>query len=314
MSTRIPPLHALRGFEAAARHGSFSRAADELEITQSAVSHHVRLVEDHVGQLLFRRENRSVVLTDAGYDFMLTIRGCLHDLGAGIRRLDQYKKPNQLIVNVNHAFASKWLLPRLSSFRRLNPKIDVWLYTNEREVDLDYEEVDVRIAYGNVGQAGYWSRELFNDVLVPVCAPALARTLPQSPKPTDLLELTMLHDERQESWGTWFECVGVAALNPVIGPNFSDSGLLIDAAVHGQGVALASVILAAEELKAGRLVCPLPLTLGVEAGYVIVCKPDDSEDSMNKRFFDWLGLEADRFVETHDIGRQFLVGLRNGAP
>ena len=280
-------MSALRGFEAAGRLGSFSKAAEELAMTQSAVSHQIKSLEDFLGQPLFKRINRSAVLTDAGHDLLGTVEDCLRQLEDGVRRLDQYKKPGQVIVSVSHAFANRWLLPRLPRFRAENPDLDVWLYTTDQPVDFERQEVDVSILLGDGKWPGLEVTKLFDEDLVPLCAPSLldGRRLEE---PGALLAFTLLHDERREDWRGWFAKAGVSAAPPVAGPNFSDSGLLLQAAADGQGVALGSLLLAAEDLNAGRLAIAYDLPLKSKQGHYAVCADRNLARPMVRRFHDWL--------------------------
>lgn len=287
MSKHLPPMSALRGFEAAGRLGSFSKAAEELAMTQSAVSHQIKSLEDFLGQPLFKRINRSAVLTDAGHDLLGTVEACLRQLEDGVRRLDQYKKPGQVIVSASHAFASRWLLPRLPRFRSQHPDLDVWLYTTDQSVDFERQEIDVSILLGDGKWPGLEVTKLFDEDLVPVCAPSLLRDGPVK-DPADLLRFTLLHDERREDWRGWFAKAGVAAAPPVAGPNFSDSGLLLQAAADGQGVALGSLLLATEDLRAGRLVVAHDLPLRSKLSYYAVCADRNLARPMIRSFHGWL--------------------------
>jgi len=291
MSKRLPPVSALRGFEAAGRLGSFSKAAEELAMSQSAVSHQIKSLEDFLGQPLFKRINRSAVLTDAGYDLLGTVEACLRQLEDGVRRLEQYKKPGQVIVSVSHAFASRWLLPRLPQFRAQHPDLDVWLYTTDQPMDFERQEVDLSIWLGDGKWPGLEVTKLFEEDLMPLCAPPLlnGRRLEQ---PGELLDFTLLHDERREDWRSWFAKAGVAATPPVAGPNFSDSGLLLQAAADGQGMALGSLLLAADDLREGRLVVAYDLPLKSKLSYYTVCADRNLARPMIRSFHDWLIVAA----------------------
>lgn len=260
---RWPPLNLIRGFEAAGRLESFSKAADELEMTQSAISHQIRVLEEFLGQPLFKRIHRRVVLTDAGHDLLLTVQDSLQILGEGVKRLDQFKKPNQIIVSTTNGFAAKWLLPRLPNFRHAHPKSDIWLYTTDRDINFDF----------------------------PVCAPNL---LPHGPvsQPKDLLQFPLLHDERWEDWAMWFAKAGLEPIDTTGGPNFSDHGLTLQAAISGQGVALGSSVLAADDLEHGRLVCPYDLVLNAISHYYLVAPRRAIASPRIKAFIDWLRSEA----------------------
>ena len=254
--SRLPPLHALRGFEAAARHSSFVKAADELALTQSAVSHQVRQLEAALGQRLFLRQPREIVLTDAGRDFLKTVREALDLLNVGVARLAPYRSSGPLIVSCDAAFARHWLLERLPAFRAQRPDIKVWLDTSERLVDFDRQEVEVVLGRLRAQGSERSEETLFDDYLGPchgVPAPAPGRVQVVA----DLARHVLLHDERRENWLVWLRAAGAATVDATAGPHFSDPGLAIDAARLGQGIALASDVLAGAALAARLLVAPL---------------------------------------------------------
>ena len=168
-----PPLNALRGFEAAARLGSFHKAAEELHLTQSAISQQIRSLESYLEQPLFFRQGRSVALTDAGFDLLSTTQALLQQLAVGIRRLEQYRKPNQLVVNTTPAFARHWLLPHLAEFHRLHPQIDLWLFTSDEVPDMATQTIDVAVRDDLTAQAECSYRVLLEDRLLPVAHPTL---------------------------------------------------------------------------------------------------------------------------------------------
>lgn len=312
MPKHLPPMSALRGFETAGRLASFSKAAEELSMSQSAISHQIKSLEDFLGQPLFKRVNRSAVLTDAGHDLLGTVRACLNLLEDGIRQLDQYKKPGQVIVSVTHAFASRWLLPRLSSFRRQHPDLDVWLHTADQMLDFERGEVHASVWLGDGKWPGLEVTKLFDEELVPLCAPALLQGRSPITAPADLLEFTLLHDERREDWRTWFAKAGFKATPPVAGPNFSDSGLLLQAAVDHQGIALGSVLLAAEDLAAGRLIVACDRPLKSKLSYYLVCSGTNLARPTIRTFHDWLIGEADAYrrAKKHHSSRVFAVNPR----
>lgn len=298
-SSKWPPLNYLRGFEAAARLNSFSKAANELNMTQSAVSHQIKALEDYLGQDLFVRVNRKVVLSDAGIDLLATTEECLSILADGFKRLDQYKKPNQLIVHTSSAFASNWLLSRLSEYRRASDHADVWLYTTDGEPDLDLVEVHLAILYGRGRWPGMSKTLLFTDRFAPLCAPDHPIMRIDDCQPQDLLEHTLLHSEHKENWHSWFAARGMDDINPIIGPNFTNPSLMLDAARQGQGIALGSLILAAGLIESGELVSPVPHGLSSRFGYYLVARHEGLESPKVSPFADWLNDQADDFHNQH---------------
>ncbi|CAM4113907.1 LysR family transcriptional regulator [Aeromonas bestiarum] len=244
-----PPLNVLRGFEAAARLGSFHQAAQELHLTQSAISQQIRSLEELLGQPLFHRQGRSVALTDAGQDLLETTQSVLLQLAVGIQRLEQYRKPNQLVLNTSTAIARHWLLPRLADFHRLHPDIDLWLFTSDEAPVMTEQTIDIALRWDLAPQAECHHRVLLEDALLPLATLAV---LAQPPA-----ERTSLHGEREMDWHHWTLKGGEDLQLQTRGLNFSDPGLLLDAAGAGLGVALASALLSAPARQQGLL---LPLS------------------------------------------------------
>lgn len=263
---RLPPLNALRGFEAAARHSSFVKAADELSLTQSAVSHQVRQLEAALGQRLFHRLPREITLTDAGRDFLATVKEAIELLSLGVARLAPYKATGPLVVSSDAAFARYWLMPRLAQFRELRPDIEIWLDTSEQLLDFDHQEVEVVI--GRLRSVGGERREelLFDDCLGP-CQRVAREPRRRVPRVEDIAKLTLVHDERRENWLVWLRAVGASTVDAAAGPHFSDPGLALDAARAGLGIALASDVLAIDDLESGALVAPFDQWLQVANEY-----------------------------------------------
>ncbi len=262
-------------------------------MTQSAISHQIRTLEDYIGQPLFKRVKRRVVLSDAGHDLLLSVEEVLRGLDDGFRRLNQYKKPHQLIVHTSSAFASSWLVERLCEFRTGNPDLDVWLYTTDGEPDLDLTEVHVAILFGDGRWKGLSVSKLLSEEYVPMCSPEHAAAKGGIGQPSDLLNHTLLHSELREDWATWFAHVGMPHINPVQGPNFTNPAILLQAAKLGQGVVLGSVLLAAKDMQEGRLVCPLNLRLKSRNGYYIVARHEEEERPKARLFVDWLKSQAE---------------------
>ena len=240
-----PPLNALRGFEAAARLGSFHKAAEELHLTQSAISQQIRSLESYLEQPLFFRQGRSVALTDAGFDLLSTTQALLQQLAVGIRRLEQYRKPNQLVVNTTPAFARHWLLPHLVEFHRLHPQIDLWLFTSDEVPDMATQTIDVAVRDDLTAQAECSYRVLLEDRLLPVAHPSVM-SLPAEQR-------TTLHGEREMDWSHWQVQGGANVGQHSQGLNFSDPGLLLDAASQGLGIALTSELLSSAAREQGTL-------------------------------------------------------------
>ncbi|WP_421262037.1 LysR family transcriptional regulator [Aeromonas jandaei] len=275
-----PPLNVLRGFEAAARLGSFHQAAQELHLTQSAISQQIRSLEELLGQPLFHRQGRSVALTDAGQDLLETTQSVLLQLAMGIQRLEQYRKPNQLVLNTSTAIARHWLLPRLGEFHRLHPDIDLWLFTSDEEPDMAEQTVDLALRWDLGPQAECRHQHLLADRLLPV-ATATVLSRPAG-------ERTTLHGEQELDWHHWTLRGGEDLHLQTRGLNFSDPGLLLEAASAGLGVALVSELLSRSARQQGQL---LPLsTRRVKGPQWNLLVHQDSEGMPECRAFcHWLG-------------------------
>ncbi len=232
----IPPLQYLMGFEAASRLGSFSKAAIELGLSQSAISHEMRLLEERLGQPLFLRLGRSVSLTDAGRDYQRTVMQSLEQLESGYRRLEPYRKPGSVVIYCESDFAARWLLPRLGDLRRAVPDCEPWIDTTGKSVDFESLEVSIAIVRGKSVQGDAVTLDLFEDVLVPVAAPSLVGKPVQ--KAEQLLGYHLIHDERPEGWNEWFEAANVNAIDKSAGLDFSDREMALKAAELGYGIAL----------------------------------------------------------------------------
>lgn len=250
----LPPLSTLIGFEAAARLQSFSRAAEELHITQSAISHQVRTLEDQLGQPLFRRIGRRIELVDAGRDFLITARTALEELRHGVRRLNAYSKPGSVIIMMSAALATGWFLPRLANLRATHPWVDPWVHTgNDTHIS---EEAEIDIVLGPKPWADIGARSILlgHDRLLPLCAPELVASLPDVPDKVRLDTVTLLHDESLNDWQSWFSQIGSARTEFARGINFSDTGQMLQAAILGYGVCLANTRQADQPIKDGHLV------------------------------------------------------------
>jgi len=254
-ATLTSSLSALRGFEAAARLGSFAGAAEELHLTHSAISHQIRALERELGQPLFRRVARSVVLTDAGEDFARTVIRVLRTLDDGVGRLSPYRNPRSVILYTSAAFARGYLLPRLAALRAAHPEVDIWLDTSERAIDFDYDEVDILVS----AQARHTgphalTRPLLSDCRRALAAPSLIAARGGPPAtPSRLLRWPLLHDEGTVTWRSWFELAGLPAVDADAGPVFSDPALALAGAAAGLGLVLGSVVAADDYLRSGAL-------------------------------------------------------------
>jgi LysR family glycine cleavage system transcriptional activator len=292
MARFLPPLNALRAFEAAGRHLSFTRAAAELNVTQAAVSHHIKALEERLGISLFRRLNRNLLLTDAGQAYLPQVRDTFDALARATERLMAKDRVGALTASVLPSFAAKWLVPRLGRFREQHPAIDVRLSTDHHMTDFGRENVDVAIRYGQGNYPGLESVRLMTEDIFPVCSPLLVTGDPPLRTPDDLRHHTLLHDDFRVDWRLWLLAAGVTDIDPTRGPTFTDSSMVVQAAVEGQGVALARSVLAANDLAAGRLVRPFDVSLPARWAYYLVYPQASRDNPKIVAFREWLLAEA----------------------
>lgn len=288
MARRLPPLNALRAFEAAARNLSISRAAAELNVTPAAVSHQVKALEAELGVPLFRRKGRDVLLTEAGQSLLPGLRDGFDQLRGAVDKVLQREESGELRVSVMPSFAGKWLIPRLFDFSARHSDISVLISSSTRLVDLAEEGFHAAIRIGRGNYPGLEVVSLFGEVVFPVCAPALLQGPRPLREPADLARYNLLHDDFYVDWETWLTAAGVTGVDVARGPRFDDSLLTIIAAVNGEGVALARGSLVADDLAASRLVKPFALSLPSDMSYYLVYLPGSGERPKIKAFRDWL--------------------------
>ncbi len=271
MPRRLPPLNALRAFEAAARHESFTRAAAELFVTQGAISQRVKALETELGLKLFNRERQRLVITEAGREYLAVVRDALDRIALGTERLIQRQGSGVLTVSTSPDFAAKWLVHRLGRFAEAHPEIDLRVSATLHHVDFAREDVDLAVRHGDGKWPGLDAVRLSADQLFVVCSPKFLAGRHRLRKPADLLKVPLLHLDDRDTWARWLETVGVADPGPLQGPVLNRASMVIDAAVDGQGVALARTTLAAWDLISGRLVRPFEESLRLSKTYWIVC-------------------------------------------
>lgn len=288
MSKRLPPLNALRVFDAAARHLSFTKAADELFVTQAAVSHQIKSLEDFLGLKLFRRRNRSLLLTEEGQSYYLDIKEIFTSINEATRKLQARSAKGALTVSLPPSFAIQWLVPRLSGFNVAYPGIDVRIQAVDREEDKLADDVDVAIFYGRGNWTGLRTERLYAEFLLPVCAPTILTGEHGLKVPADLANHTLLHDTSRRDWMAYTRQLGVPQINVQQGPIFSHSAMVVQAAVHGQGIALVNNVMAQSEIEAGRLVCPFNDVLVSKNAFYLVCHDSQAELGKIAAFRQWI--------------------------
>ncbi len=291
MLRRLPPLNALKAFEAAARSESFTRAAEELCVTQGAVSHQVKALEETLGVKLFNRERQRLMMTEAGREYLAVVRDALDRIAVGTERLVQRQTSGVLTVSTSPDFAAKWLVHRLGRFAEAHPGIDLRVSATIQQVDFAREDVDLAVRHGDGDWAGLDAVRLCSEQLFPVCSPKLVSGRNRIAKASDLLKFPLLRLEDWKTWARWFDAASVSAA-AVPGPVLNRASMLIDAAVDGQGIALARTALAAWDLINGRLVKPIDVSLRLSNTYWIVCPKVTSSVPKIATFRDWLLAEA----------------------
>jgi LysR family transcriptional regulator, glycine cleavage system transcriptional activator len=289
---RLPPLNALKAFEAAARHESFTRAAEELFVTQGAVSHQVKALEVELGVKLFNRERQRLVITEAGRQYLTTLRDAFDRIALGTERLLQRQSSGALTVSTSPDFAAKWLVNRLGRFAEEHPSIDLRVSATLHHVDFAREDVDLAVRHGDGNWPGLEAVRMSPEELFAVCSPKLLAGRARLKKPADILKLPLLHLNDRRGWSRWLEAAGVAHSELTQGPILNRDSMVIDAAVDGQGVVLTRTTLAAWDLINGRLVRPFAVTLRTTKNYWIVCPKATASLPKVALFRDWLLSEA----------------------
>ncbi len=302
MTRRLPPLNGLRAFEAAARHLSFVKAADELNVTPAAISQQVKGLEAFCDVQLFHRRTRALALTDAGRAALPLLRESFDGLEEASWIIVTHGANPTLTISVTTSFGAKWLVPRLERFSSTHPEFDVRIDATEALADFNRDGVDAAIRYGTGAYDGLHATCLLSDAAFPVCSPALLAGVCPLRSPEDLSHHTLLHvdwkmqSDFEPNWRMWLKTAGVRAGSATRGPRFSSEALCIQAAAEGMGVALARSSLVRDDLEAGRLVRPFPPSI-IEATqfcYYFVCPPQNLTLDKVKAFRAWLMAESQR--------------------
>jgi len=300
MNIHLPPLSALRAFEAAARHMSFSRAADELHVTPAAISHQIHALEEDLGVRLFHRMNRSIELTASARILLPGLSEAFAGIQSSVRRLRAHNDTGTLTVTSSPSVAAKWLVLRLHRFQEQYPEIDARISATDDVVDLTKGDFDIAIRYGSGKYPGLDVELLFTNEVFPACSPQLLTAGPPLRLPDDLLRHTLIHDQAIErdplvpTWPMWLKAAGVKNVPPLAGLSFNNMHLALDAAIAGHGVVLAYSTIAAADLAAGRLLRLFSLALPDQFAYYIVTAPGALERPKVRAFRNWLRQEADR--------------------
>jgi LysR family transcriptional regulator, glycine cleavage system transcriptional activator len=290
MALPLPSLNGLRAFEAAARHLSFTRAAAELNVTQTAISHQIRRLEEQIGILLFVRRNRTLVLTREAQTYLPAIRTAFEDLRRATARLRRPDREGLLTVSTTASLAAKWLVTRVAGFQDANPGIEVRITTSPHLVDFEREEVDMAVRYGRGTWPGLRANWLMAEDIFPVCSPTLLQGDKPLRRPEDLAHHTLLHATvLREDWQLWLTAAGLPmSLATRRGLSFDQSFMAIQAAVEGLGIALGRTRFVEADIAAGRLVVPFDVVLPADAGFYIVAPEATADAPRIGLFRDWL--------------------------
>jgi LysR family transcriptional regulator, glycine cleavage system transcriptional activator len=292
MRPRLPALNHLKAFEAAARHESFTRAAEELCVTQGAVSQQVKALEEGLGLKLFHRERQRLIITEAGRDYLLVVRDALDRIAVGTEQLLQRQNAGVITVSTSPDFAAKWLVHRLGHFAEAHSGIDLRVSATLHHVDFAREEVDLAVRHGDGNWPDLEADQLSAEQLFAVCSPKLLSGRRRLSKPADILKFPLIHLDSRADWTRWLRAVDVDDAAAAHGTVLNRASMVIDAAINGQGVALARTTLAAWDLINGRLVRPFPDSLPLSKTYWIICPKATSNVPKIVTFRSWLLSEA----------------------
>jgi len=298
--SRLPPLNSLRAFVVAARHMSFSKASSELHVTPAAISQQIRQLEEQLGCALFRRSSWALALTEEGQACLPGLAEAFEKIVEALERIDATQEAGPLTVSVAPSFAAKWLVPRLENFRELHPEIDVQIGASMQLVDFTSEEVDCAIRYGAGGYGELFAERILRETVFPVCSPLLQQNGLPPQRPDDLGRFTLLHDGSPDQdpscpdWGMWLKAAGVHGVEVDRGLRFNQSSLVLEAAIAGQGVALAKGQLATDDLRTGRLIRPFNVAHKLDFAYYLVCPRRKTSLAKVAAFRRWLHAQAGR--------------------
>lgn len=303
MTARLPSLNGLRAFEAAARHLSFTLAASELNVTQTAISHQIRRLEEELGIRLFIRQNRALALTPEARDYLPGVRAAFNDLRLATDRLLRRDDDKVLTLSTLASLAAKWLLPRLTDFQEQHPGIDVRITTSTSLVDFQRDDLDAAIRYGRGQWPGLRADWLMADELFPVCSPSLLRGDKPLQRPEDLRNHPLLHTSNANSddWRLWLTAAGLPAdIAKQPGITFDMIFMTIQAAIDGIGVAMGRTSYVQDDIAKGRLVVPFKIALPADAGFYLVAPEGRREAPKLAAFRQWI-VAATQSLKNHQL-------------
>lgn len=289
MADNLRHLRALQAFDETATHSSLTKAADVLNVTHGAISRQIKLLELHLGVTLFHRRPNGVELTKAGERLHQSTRGAFSALQLGVSEVRRLHHRQSITVSLSTSLALKWLVPLLSSFQQQHPGIALLLDTNDAFADFDTSEVDVALRFGKPGWDGLYHEQIKQEELVVVAAPSLVKKARLPMTAEDVVDLPLLHDAFNVGWESWAAQVGLSADRiKSQSIKYVDSAVLLEAAIDGQGVALARHLLAARDLELGRLIRLDQSRVPLDRGLYFVCRPGDQDRVKVRIFKKWL--------------------------
>lgn len=299
MSRRLPPLNAIRVFEAASRNATFTEAASELSVTQGAVSRHVATLESWLGTKLFVRNLRGIALTPKGAVYARIVRGALDQLDYGTRQLKEEPDENLLRLKVPPTFAIRWLAPRLARFHALNRALELQITTSHHAVDFNREDVDACIHSDTLPPPNARCHRLFGEIILPVCSPRVLERTPALHEPQDLANHVLVSSmHRPRDWPTWLAAAGVAHIDGNNGIRVENSALAYQAAIDGVGVVIAQRSFIDEDLRNGRLVAPFALQVPADGSYYFAYPAERPKCDRVAAFEEWILREAIKMEES----------------
>lgn len=303
MRYKLPPLNGLRAFEAAARHLSFTRAAEELCVTQGAISRHILILEEILGLQLFLRQHRHIELTPEGARYLTSVRNAFEELHEATQQLASSSAPNTLNIKLLGTFAQRWLMPRLGEFNTQHPDITVRVTVSHYFANYGEQDIDASVEYGAGNWTGLVSERLYGEVIVPVCSPRLASGLPPPRRAEELSRHVFLHSiHRPDFWRQWLTDAGVANVPIEGGLRFENSALVYQAAREGLGIAIAHVAFVEDDLASGRLIIPINRPIANPVGYYLVYPANKLKQKKLAAFRKWI-LAAAAVTEASLRGR-----------
>ncbi len=291
----LPAMSALRAFESASRLLSYTKAADELFVTQSAISHQIRHLEDIIDTKLFERRGRRLILTEHGQLLAGVIRDFIDRLTSTLEEIHSEDDRGSLRVSMLQSFAFKWLIPRLADFRRTYEDIDVWISTSDGLADMEKQEADVAIRLGHGKWPSLYAKVLLREYVFPVCSPRFYESTGPFDSPVDLLRTRLLYRNAHDicpRWRDWFRDAGIKVPRMPKGSRFPDTGMTVQAAIDDQGVALARSAHVEDDLAHGRLIKLFNVHSPSPVAYYTVCPAGREDDLQVRAFIDWISAKA----------------------